>query len=215
LTLLEKQMIDQGLLKRYSEIETVEGIFISEIRRLQQEYDHILTQAVQCISEHLATDKRDSVFGKLSEILSKLEASGRQYNYQQNFDGVILITQYFKSSNILKQKSVEEALRRNLLNPFIKKIILLNEEYYHFNNYENNQKIIQINLGRRLMFSDAFGFANDNLNGSYIVLANSDIYFDDSLLSIGKAEEGKVDNTLIALSKWTTDNNGGNYFHLN
>jgi len=106
LTLLEKQMIDQGLLKRYSEIETVEGIFISEIRRLQQEYDHILTQAVQCISEHLATDKRDSVFGKLSEILSKLEASGRQYNYQQNFDGVILITQYFKSSNILKQKRI-------------------------------------------------------------------------------------------------------------
>ena len=202
-------MLNQGLFKLYSDRESLEGIFISEIRRLQRNYDHILTQAVHCISEHLAIDERNMLFGQLSEILAKVETSGRQYNYQQNFDWAILITQYFESSNALKQKGVEEALRRNLLNPLIKNIILLNEEYYDFTNYKNNNKIIQIKLGRRLMFSDAFGFANDNLTGSYVVLANSDIYFDESLSSLGKADKRNTTNTLIALSKWTNDNNGG------
>ena len=199
-------MINHGLLQQYFEKGSLEGVFISEVRRLQRGYDHVLTQAVQCISE---IDERKLITGKLSDILSKLEASRPQYNHQQNFDGVILVTQYFETSNKLKLKSVKEALRRNLLNPLIKNIILLNEDYYDFTNFENDKKIIQVKLGRRLTFSDAFGVANDNLSGSYVILANSDIYFDESLSLLGKVDKDKVANTLIALSKWTTDDNGG------
>jgi hypothetical protein len=208
---LAKEMIDVGLLKGYSSNDG--DVFVSEITRLQDKYDHLLTPAVHCLSEYVSASFRDAVFGKLSEVLRKIETNdnhGDHHNdhHDQRFSGVNLITQYFKSNNTFRQNGINEALKLNLMNPIISTVYLLNEEHYDFSQYNNSNKIIQVHLGRRMTFSDAFAFANDNLNGSVIAVANSDIYFDQSLSVLAEMNTDKLSNTLLALSKWNTDNNG-------
>ena len=85
------------------------------------------------------------------------------------------------------------------MNPIISTVYLLNEEHYDFSQYNNSNKIVQVNLGRRMTFSDAFAFANDNLNDSIIAVANSDIYFDRSLSILKEMNKKKLSNTLLRL----------------
>jgi len=204
-------MLEVGLYQEYGKSrETLDGVFISEITRLQNHYDHILTPAIHCISEYLPTDVRDAVFGKLSEVLRKIEPDKTTTSSSSNdltLKGISLITQYFKSTNIYRQNAIDDALKMNLLNPIISIIYLLNEEQYDFSQYDNNNKIIQVQLGRRMSFSDALAFAHDNLSGDIVAIANSDIYFDDSLVVVLSKNE-KLSNTLIALSKWNSDDDG-------
>jgi hypothetical protein len=108
-----------------------------------------------------------------------------------------LMVQYFTVSNQDRQKEIDDCLKKNCENSFIKKIFLLTEEKFDAE-ILNHPKIEQIVIGKRLKFSDAFEFANKKLPGEVFILSNADIYFDESL---AKAGEYDFENLFLALSR--------------
>jgi len=74
------------------------------------------------------------------------------------------------------------------LNPYIKKIHLLNERIYTDTELfddkldgKSAKKIIQTNIGKRLTFKDVFQYIRENRISGYCVLTNADIFFDTSI----------------------------------
>ncbi|CAM9357232.1 unnamed protein product [Discosporangium mesarthrocarpum] len=62
-------------------------------------------------------------------------------------------------------------------------------------------------LDRRMTFQDAFSYANQELNGEVVILANADIFFDKSLARLGDPETLRMESKLFALAKWETWSN--------
>jgi hypothetical protein len=100
-----------------------------------------------------------------------------------------LFIQFFIHPNPERYNEIKTCLKMNVLNPFISYIYLLNEQtvdenYRLFTEEElgiYSEKIIQIPLGHRLMYNDVFEFAQGANCGGYNIIANADIFFDDSL----------------------------------
>jgi len=101
-------------------------------------------------------------------------------------DPIILITQFYISSNTFRQKEIINCLIYNLNNPFINEIYLITETPYTLKQIglpenDNNLKIKLINMNARMKYSDAFNIVSQyNLKG-YIIIANSDIFFDSTI----------------------------------
>jgi hypothetical protein len=101
-------------------------------------------------------------------------------------DPIILITQFYISSNTFRQKEIINCLIYNLNNPFINEIYLITEKPYTLKQIglpenDNNLKIKLINMNARMKYSDAFNIVSQyNLKG-YIIIANSDIFFDSTI----------------------------------
>ena len=101
---------------------------------------------------------------------------------------IYLIQQFYISNNKNRLKEIQICLKLNIKIKIFTKIILLNEKIYSKEelnlNEEEMKNIIQINTGHRLMYSDIFWCVEKlKLNG-YIVFANSDIFYDLSLIHI-------------------------------
>ena len=103
----------------------------------------------------------------------------------KNTDEIHLFAQFYIDSNPKRQKEIVTCLHKNIQNPHISKIHLLNERIYK--NKEigcTSPKLIQTNIGKRLMYSDIFRYINENNIQGYIVIANSDILFDNTLENV-------------------------------
>jgi hypothetical protein len=101
---------------------------------------------------------------------------------EKHSDEVHLFLQFYIDSNETRQKEIVQCLHKNIQNRFITKIHLLNERIYK--NKElgaKSAKIVQTNLGSRLKYSDIFHYINVNQITGYILIANSDIFFDSTL----------------------------------
>lgn len=98
---------------------------------------------------------------------------------------IYLFMQFYISPNKERYEEVKFCLQKNLNNPYIEKIYLLNEKIYTEEELgvEKNDKIIQIDIGERLTYKKAFEFMK-TLEESYCVLANSDIFLDDSIQNV-------------------------------
>lgn len=97
-------------------------------------------------------------------------------------DKVYLFTQFFIHRDKQRQLEITECLKRNINNPVISKIFLLNEQIYTPQEMQlNSGKIHQENIGKRLSFQDVFKFIRMNNISGYFIIANSDIFFDDTL----------------------------------
>lgn len=98
-----------------------------------------------------------------------------------------LIVQYYKvtkSSNVdVRQSEIDHVLKLNCMNKYIDIIHLLLEDDYNldFLNEEQLMKIKKIIINKRLTYYDAFNYYNKNLSNKIAMLANADIYFDNSL----------------------------------
>jgi hypothetical protein len=121
-------------------------------------------------------------FKNTDKYFKKQSNSGIKYE-----DKINLITQYFPSNDERRFKENLFCLHKNLKNPYIDNIYLLNEKIYTCNELgfsEMPKKIKQINIGKRLMFKYVFKFIKKiNLKG-YIIISNLDIYFNNSLQNI-------------------------------
>ena len=101
---------------------------------------------------------------------------------EKHSDEVHLFLQFYIDTNETRQKEIVQCLHKNIQNRFITKIHLLNERIYK--NKElgaKSAKIVQTNLGSRLKYSDIFHYINVNQITGYILIANSDIFFDSTL----------------------------------
>jgi hypothetical protein len=66
----------------------------------------------------------------------------------------------------------------------------------------NRDKLQVVDHGERLTFYQAFKYAEENLRGKLVILANSDIYFDSSLGSLGLTDRLNMTRRVFALCRW-------------
>jgi hypothetical protein len=114
-----------------------------------------------------------------------------------------IVTSYYRSDHVLRQKEIDECLVRNVENPHIKSIHLLNDQIYPLEFLSDQRKITQVIVDddnkKRLGFDYAIQYINNNLANEKYILTNSDIYFDDTLTLI---QEYDFTNTVMALSRY-------------
>ena len=95
---------------------------------------------------------------------------------------VQLIMQYFQCGREDRQRELHACLQKNLDNPRIAKVHLLTEEPVDLSHLRRADKIAQTVIGERLTYERAFHYANAHAGGDEAwILANADIYFDESL----------------------------------
>ena len=121
---------------------------------------------------------------------------------------MILITTYYLSDNLERQKEIDRCLFININNKHIKKIYLLTNQKYD-KSIVNNKKIIQVIVSEdenyKLKYNDAIRFINDNLKDKICILSNSDIYFDNSLSKITK---DIIQNNFFGILRYDEDIDG-------
>jgi hypothetical protein len=104
-------------------------------------------------------------------------------------DKVILFTQFYIPNNEERYKEIKETLKINVNNKLINHIILINERKYTEKEMGiHDKKIIQIIKNGRMTFADVIKNIKkySNIRG-YIIVSNSDIFFDKSLSNIFKS----------------------------
>jgi len=117
-------------------------------------------------------------------------------------DTYILISQIY-NTNKIRFNEMLKTLNNNIENKNIEEIILLNEK--HINLDINSSKVKEIIINNRLTYKIAFDYAEYNIPANKIViLANSDIWFDNSIINISKYN---LDNQIIALSRYDIKEN--------
>ena len=101
-------------------------------------------------------------------------------------DPINIFCQYYIDSNRDRAKEINQCLRLNNENPYISKIYLLNERIYTSEelNIAEPNKIIQVNMSKRISYQDVFKYITDNNIIGYHVIINSDILLDGTIHKI-------------------------------
>ena len=99
---------------------------------------------------------------------------------------MILITSYYTTDNEDRQKEINTCLIKNINNPSIKNIYLLNDKTYELDFLEDKSKIKQFiinttHVNNKLHFKDAIEFINSYCYKDTVILSNTDIYFDHTI----------------------------------
>jgi hypothetical protein len=115
---------------------------------------------------------------------------------------MILFTTYFQSKNEQRQKEIDECLAKNFENKYISKIVLLNNKIFPNIPDKVEQVVINKSKDYRLKYSDAIYYINEHYRGEICILANSDIYFDDTL---SKITDENIQGKMFALLRYETD----------
>ena len=133
-------------------------------------------------------------------------------NKNYNEDSIYLITQFYISSNTERYKEILYCLKRNIQLNFFAKIYLINEREYSLDEMgiteDENKNIQQIifQKGERMKYIHSIALTKiKNLKG-YIITANSDIFFDNSLLNIRKTSLS-ISKSFYALLRFEFINN--------
>ena len=96
-------------------------------------------------------------------------------------DPIHFITQFYMPSDRVRHEEIQEALRRNVANPHLASITLLNERLYTAAELgTTSPKVAQRVLGHRAQFAELFAAAQPG----YTVVANADIFLDDSIAKV-------------------------------
>ena len=150
-----------------------------EVKRLQRDYMTLLTPLFGCVRsayEEIAlaalNDLYTIIYDGTSALIkdTPLTQSQQFKSHQQNSGmfGVVLFSQYYEE--LSAGRDVTAALMKNLINPFISEVWLLNEQHYDFSNMPNAHKINQVIIGRRMKFQDAVDISAAELKGRIIVV---------------------------------------------
>ena len=96
-------------------------------------------------------------------------------------DPIYLIQQYYIPTDKTRRNEIKKCLQYNCSNDAIDKIILLNEKTYTSEELgTDSPKIKQVVINSRLTYKKVFEYAAE-LQNCFIILANSDIFFDLSI----------------------------------
>lgn len=107
---------------------------------------------------------------------------------------MILLNNYYVDKNPKRQSELDACMEKNLRNRLINHIIVFKNRDVML---KPDKKIIPVNIDRRPTYSDYFRIGN-RYSGIKI-LANSDIYFDESLALCNMIESKQV----FALCRWS------------
>lgn len=108
----------------------------------------------------------------------------------EHIDNINLFGQFYIDANSNRQKEILKCLEYNVNNRHITKVYLLNERIYTDKELgiKNDEKIIQIVIGKRLTYGDVFKYINENSIIGYNILCNSDIFFDETIRNLYKSD---------------------------
>jgi hypothetical protein len=120
---------------------------------------------------------------------------------------MILLTEYFESQNTERQREYLICLQQNILNPLIEQIHLFISDESKVD--IQSGKIIINKLEQRPTFFDIIKFCNEKLYGKPCIIANLDIFFDETLNHLLEFDLG---DKLIALTRWDLVKENDNWF---
>jgi len=110
-----------------------------------------------------------------------------------------LLQQYYVSSQAKRAKELRTCLDANLQQPYIDKVLLLNETDLT-DSLPTSTKLTQYVLGHRLTYADIIHTIQTMVPpNTFVVFANSDIYLDDSWRQLWYM---KLENVLLALLRY-------------
>tara|TARA_Y100000389_G_scaffold200407_1_gene240724 strand:- start:974 stop:1768 length:795 start_codon:yes stop_codon:yes gene_type:complete len=118
--------------------------------------------------------------------LNLIDIKSKKTNVVDNEkDNIYMFTQFYIPGNTERYGEIKETLKENVQNNLITKIILINERKYTEEEMGiNNDKIIQIIKGDRMTFLDVFKNIKSMKLKGYIVVTNSDIFFNNTFGNI-------------------------------
>src|ERR1051325_7881200 len=119
---------------------------------------------------------------------------------------MILLTGFYHDPDPRRRRELLECIKRNAANELIDEVRVFIEDATAPETISAAQSIVTlISLGRRVTYRFLFDYANENLNGQTVLLANADIFFDETLARLrGYDLNGK----LLCLSRWDVKPNG-------
>lgn len=117
----------------------------------------------------------------------------------------ILMIPLYREKNEVRQKEYITCLEKNLNHPRIKHIHILYDMSKDLKlegsllRYIKSQHVSIDYIKRRQTFSDFFRLANAKYSGEKIIIANADIYFNETLFLL---DDYDLTNKFIALTRW-------------
>jgi len=108
-----------------------------------------------------------------------------------------LLIEYFKSSNNQRDQEYLFCINQNINNDSIKKIFVFISDNSEF--ILKSDKIEIVKLDNRPTFLDLFKFCNEKLNHEICIIANTDIFFDDTIKSLLNFN---FENIFLSLTRW-------------
>lgn len=117
---------------------------------------------------------------------------------------MILLNNYYVDKNPERRAEIDACMENNLRHRMINHIIVFKNRDVML---RPHKKIIPVNVDRRPTYSDFFRIGNKY--SGIKILANSDIYFDDSLALCNMIKSKQV----FALCRWSYNDNGSLEFY--
>ena len=123
---------------------------------------------------------------------------------------MILLTGFYDDPDPRRRGELLECLKRNAANDLIDEVRVFIEdatvlEIISATIPSNQSKVRLIPLGRRVTFRFLFDYANEILKGRTVVVANADIFFDETL---GRLNGYDLNGKLLCLSRWNVQPDG-------
>jgi len=123
----------------------------------------------------------------------------------ENPDQINLFYQFFIHKVTRRSKEIKKCLKFNVQNKFIDKIYLLNEQIYSDSDLGiSSEKIIQIDVKKRLKFQDVYKYINDNNIKGYNIIINADIFCDETINNL-KYTQIHIKKQAMALLRYEYD----------
>ena len=114
-----------------------------------------------------------------------------------------LIQQYYEPPQGRRHREIKSCLANNVACPYIDRILLLNEKEY--SDIPASDKIEQRVLGSRMTYYDAFVAARTVAAGDIVIIANSDIWCNETLAHLWRIPL-KEQSLFLALLRWEEKN---------
>lgn len=121
-----------------------------------------------------------------------------------------LLIEYYISTNTIRNQEYLECIKKNINNIYINKIhIFIDDKNVKLDLVSDKLNIIYIE--KRFTYSDFFKYASQNLPNTKVILANTDIFFDDTLEVVDKFE---MKNVVLALTRHEYKNGKSELFYV-
>lgn len=152
--------------------------------------------------ENQTPDKPEhyNIFGD-THIYSSTNPEHSKY-FNEYFAPIYLFQQYYIPKDPNRRKEINYCMKKNIKSGFFDRIILLNEKIYDKYDLKEleDPRVNQVNLKRRMTYQDVINITKHSLpEHCYVIIANSDIYFQETLFSMFNINLNK---TLLALLRF-------------
>ncbi len=152
-----------------------------------------------------------------SRFLSSLGVTNSKSAFKSSNDkqgGFVLITSLYNETNSSRNNELVYCLNSNLSNSSINEVVVLYDtsrdgtDNKILKAIESLPKVTLLKVPGRPSFSDCFSLAGREFNGRNIIVANSDIYFDSTLLKI---DFNKFPDQFLVLSRYNDNGSHGSF----